>query len=76
MHIDMDCFFVSVGVRNHPELKGLPLAVTHSKGGNEPGARAGVDRKAELDAYKQRIQVRQCFYYFALQFENNFKRRQ
>lgn len=32
MHIDMDCFFVSVGLRNHPHLKGKPVAVTHSKG--------------------------------------------
>ncbi|XP_053995237.1 DNA repair protein REV1 [Hylaeus anthracinus] len=32
MHIDMDCFFVSVGLRNKPELKGLPVAVTHAKG--------------------------------------------
>lgn len=34
MHIDMDCFFVSVGLRKHPELKGQPVAVTHSKGSN------------------------------------------
>ncbi|VDM32049.1 unnamed protein product [Hydatigera taeniaeformis] len=32
MHIDMDCFFVSVCLRNRPELVGLPVAVTHSKG--------------------------------------------
>nr|XP_022907098.1 DNA repair protein REV1 [Onthophagus taurus] len=33
MHIDMDCFFVSVGLRSRPELKGRPVAVTHSKTG-------------------------------------------
>lgn len=32
MHIDMDCFFVSVGLRSHPNLRGFPVAVTHSKG--------------------------------------------
>ncbi|XP_017887122.1 DNA repair protein REV1 isoform X2 [Ceratina calcarata] len=32
MHIDMDCFFVSVGLRDRPELKGFPVAVTHAKG--------------------------------------------
>ncbi|KAG5680848.1 hypothetical protein PVAND_010329 [Polypedilum vanderplanki] len=32
MHIDMDCFFVSVGLRNKPHLKGIPIAVTHSRG--------------------------------------------
>ena len=33
MHIDMDCFFVSVGLRNYPHLRGHPVAVTHAKGG-------------------------------------------
>ncbi|KYM87069.1 DNA repair protein REV1 [Atta colombica] len=32
MHIDMDCFFVSVGIRNKPELQSVPIAVTHAKG--------------------------------------------
>lgn len=32
MHIDMDCFFVSVGLRSRPQLRGIPVAVTHSKG--------------------------------------------
>ncbi|XP_047344596.1 DNA repair protein REV1 isoform X1 [Vespa velutina] len=32
MHVDMDCFFVSVGLRNRPHLRGLPVAVTHAKG--------------------------------------------
>ncbi|KAK0082789.1 hypothetical protein PV325_009828 [Microctonus aethiopoides] len=35
MHIDMDCFFVSVGLKKKPELKGLPVAVTHARG-NKP----------------------------------------
>uniref|UniRef100_A0A0N5B347 DNA repair protein REV1 n=1 Tax=Strongyloides papillosus TaxID=174720 RepID=A0A0N5B347_STREA len=30
-HIDMDCFFVSVGLINQPELVGQPVAVTHSR---------------------------------------------
>ncbi|XP_048336595.1 DNA repair protein REV1 isoform X1 [Ziziphus jujuba] len=30
IHIDMDCFFVSVVIRNHPELKDKPVAVCHS----------------------------------------------
>lgn len=32
MHIDMDCFFVSVATRNQPELRDQPIAITHSKG--------------------------------------------
>lgn len=35
MHIDMDCFFVSVGLKKFPHLKGQPVAVTHSKGKSE-----------------------------------------
>eukprot|EP01032_Pedospumella_encystans_P012698 gene12698-14671_t len=33
MHIDMDCFFASVGVRDRPHLLGKPVAVAHSQGG-------------------------------------------
>ncbi|XP_026730561.1 DNA repair protein REV1 [Trichoplusia ni] len=54
MHIDMDCFFVSVGLRNKPELRGKPVAVTHSKGGQGRPKRAGVDRHAEFSLYKQK----------------------
>jgi hypothetical protein len=31
MHLDMDCFFVSVGIRDKPELRDKPVAVTHAK---------------------------------------------
>ena len=31
VHIDLDCFFVSVSIRDLPELKGKPVAVTHAK---------------------------------------------
>ncbi|EFA04888.1 DNA repair protein REV1-like Protein [Tribolium castaneum] len=41
MHIDMDCFFVSVGLRTRPELRGLPVAVTHA-------------RRAQLNPNKER----------------------
>ncbi|XP_026493940.2 DNA repair protein Rev1 [Vanessa tameamea] len=54
MHIDMDCFFVSVGLRKRPELRGKPIAVTHSKGGQSHPKRSGVDRVAEFNLYKQK----------------------
>ncbi|XP_061376729.1 DNA repair protein Rev1 [Danaus plexippus] len=54
MHIDMDCFFVSVGLRNRPELRGKPVAVTHSKGGQPGSKRSGNDAITESNLYKQR----------------------
>ena len=33
MHIDMDCFFVSVGLLKRPDLVGKPVAVSHAKTG-------------------------------------------
>jgi len=30
IHVDMDCFFASVAIRDNPELAGKPVAVTHS----------------------------------------------
>lgn len=56
MHIDMDCFFVSVGLRTRPQLRGLPIAVTHSKGANsnQIKQRAGADRQKEMELYAKR----------------------
>ena len=31
VHIDLDCFFVSVSLRDKPHLRGKPVAVTHAK---------------------------------------------
>lgn len=59
MHIDMDCFFVSVGLRSHPELRGLPVAVTHSKGGSAAAdvpVHPQADRQAEQELFAQRFE--------------------
>ncbi|TKY71257.1 DNA repair protein REV1 [Spatholobus suberectus] len=34
IHVDMDCFFVSVVIRKHPELLDQPVAVCHSNNSN------------------------------------------
>lgn len=54
MHIDMDCFFVSVGLRNRPELKEFPVAVTHAKGNRVPSDHA-EDRLAEFKLHEKRF---------------------
>lgn len=53
MHIDMDCFFVSVGLRNRPELIGKPIAVTHSKG-KSVNVRPGTDLNYEQKAFHEK----------------------
>ena len=58
MHVDMDCFFVAISLRNFPEHVGKPVAVTHgsasrpasssvAKGTTSPGARDVVSSVAE-----------------------------
>ncbi|XP_055914234.1 DNA repair protein Rev1 [Eupeodes corollae] len=57
MHIDMDCFFVSVGLRSHPHLRGQPIAVTHSKGGGgDVPVHPGADRKVEMDLFTKKFE--------------------
>lgn len=54
MHIDMDCFFVSVGLRSRPELLDQPVAVTHSKG-KSVQVRPGSDLNYEHKAFHERF---------------------
>ena len=56
MHIDMDCFFVSVGLRKYPHLIGKPVAVTHSKGGTAKPQHNNADSlKVEMAEYQKRL---------------------
>jgi len=41
MHIDLDCFFASVGLLSRPHLRGKPVVVTHSTG-------AGKESKSDI----------------------------
>ena len=60
MHIDMDCFFVSVGLVSRPELKGRPVVVTHARGNKQSQGQlqdtlAAERRQAELSKYQERL---------------------
>lgn len=53
MHIDMDCFFVSVGLINHPELIGHPVAVTHATRNSQP-KRNEEEFEKEVNQWKKK----------------------
>ena len=54
MHIDMDCFFVSVGLRSRPDLRGKPVAVTHSRSSGVVRPRPGTDLAMEKRHYEMK----------------------
>eukprot|EP00095_Tigriopus_kingsejongensis_P006647 snap_masked-scaffold363_size195477-processed-gene-0.12 protein:Tk06647 transcript:snap_masked-scaffold363_size195477-processed-gene-0.12-mRNA-1 annotation:"hypothetical protein DAPPUDRAFT_324417" len=56
MHIDMDCFFVSVGLRQRPELVGQPVAVAHAKGAKSIDADTARLRRTEMAYYQNQAQ--------------------
>ena len=66
MHVDMDCFFVSVSIKDRPSLKDKPVAVSHSKGGpnaagqiascNYPARSFGVKNGMFIQEAKRRCQ--------------------
>ncbi len=49
LHIDMDCFFVSVSLKSRPELIGQPVVVSH-------GAKTGASGEISCASYE----ARQC----------------
>ena len=54
VHVDIDCFFVSVSLQSKPHLRGKPIAVTHAKSSKQSKSVQGcVDQKqlGEVSAF-------------------------
>ncbi|XP_057325173.1 DNA repair protein REV1 [Microplitis mediator] len=62
MHIDMDCFFVSVGLRNKPELKGQPVAVTHARGNRPTSVNNNKNNNNKDEEFLSMAEIASCSY--------------
>lgn len=62
MHIDMDCFFVSVGLKKHPELRGLPVAVAHARGSSQGASSSSSSSSCSEQPLGSMSEIASCSY--------------
>ncbi|KAJ3224939.1 deoxycytidyl transferase, partial [Chytriomyces hyalinus] len=62
MHIDMDCFFASVAIRERPELKNRPVVVCHSRGTGAEFNEAGPQDGASSTNSMSTSEIASCNY--------------
>lgn len=55
----MDCFFVSVGLRQYPDLKGKPVAIAHARNAEITNIKPEqqLNREQEFALYSERLPV-------------------
>ena len=60
VHVDIDCFFVSVSLLDKPHLKGKPIAVTHAKPSPTKQQKEATNRNSTSDIASCSYEARQA----------------
>ena len=61
VHLDLDSFFVSVGLRDRPELRGQPVAVTHARNKEGEGV-SDTNEVGGVSLHQSMSDVASCSY--------------
>eukprot|EP00842_Homolaphlyctis_polyrhiza_P001440 jgi/Hompol1/2297/HPOL_005932-RA len=62
MHVDMDCFFASVALRNRPDLANVPVAIAHSTRPVKQSDNTGSYNDTNESGFKSTSEIASCNY--------------